>query len=885
MTQSGVRIWNIQASSIYEYMNGFRGYMDITKAMLVNSLFLDFLLDNDLLDIHGDFTRSIICLEFGYGTKGYEETKKKIEENLKKENISEETKKRLKTFLESLEKNKDKCKKISRQEIREKYYTEGVTITYRTYNKQGAEVVSRRNTIKYRMLYRTPGKAKKGTCMFVDERIYDRVHDFLYMGIKPPVEKAPIVELGAYSSLITSSIEGRVKILPNQILCLKDVDSVFKTKVMSVETDENKHCFIHERDNYDVVNTMFDGQGLIDESIFPEWGDGYILLRHHMTKLAAFKTRIQEFMKNYYGDEYETATVKDMWGRDVRVKDIKLITTNNAFKWIKFGVPFEYWSSWIRKNGCQFGIVKTAHESKLGDVQRMSYQMMNSLEIESMPAVCSKTVDYINKLKTDNEVFFDYLRKNESFSNDFEVLLALCNHNRDFVNSTYFRERRQAIVNAYVLNFKNGRSIQDADNLTIVGSPYAMLLYAVGKDPFEDPTLRPEPGTNQCYTERFEDGEYLASFRSPHNSRNNIGYLHNIKHPLMKKYFDLGKLCIAVNMIETDFQARHNGSDMDSDTIYTTAQHNIVAHAKACYENYPTIVNNIPKDSNVYRYDMKDFAKVDNGLAASQLAIGESSNLAQIALTYTYNFEDRKYQDYVCILSVVAQIAVDSSKRAYDINIGDEIRRIKKDMDLENNGLPYFWMVTKRDKRKARTDEQRKERDRNNKARIRKKIEPSLDCPMNYLYRLKLDRINNDVPPIDMSEFWIKHDIQNGRRNSRAVEDLIESYSLRVYEYNSNECKETADYLLLKDDFDKLISDIRKIYISKNYLGMMSWLINRALCIGDGVKKNKEQMDSKLYKNRAILLKTLYVVSPDVFLQCFVGKSVHLSDNDSGESA
>ena len=72
---------------------------------------------------------------------------------------------------------------------------------------------------------------------------------------------------------------------------------------------------------------------------------------------------------------------------------------------------------------------------------------------------------------------------------------------------------------------------------------------------------------------------------------------------------------------------------------------------------------------------MKDFAKVDNGLAASQLAIGESSNLAQIALTYTYNFEDRKYSDYVCILATIAQVAVDSSKRAYDIDIGEEIRR------------------------------------------------------------------------------------------------------------------------------------------------------------------------------------------------------------------
>ena len=559
MERHGIKIFNIQSASIYEYMNGFRGYMDMTKAMLVNSLFLDYLLDNELIDVQNDSTRSIICLEFGYGTKGYDETKEKIEKNLQNENISEETKRRLNYFLENLEKNKDKCVKLTREEIREKYYSEGVEITYKSYNQHGREIAYRRQTIRYKMLYRTPGKAKKGTCMFVDERIYDKVHDFLYMGIKPPDEKAPIVELGAYSSLITSSIEGRIQIKPNEILCLKDVDSLFKTKVMSVETDTDKHCCIREIDNYEVVNTLFDGQGLIDESIFPEWGDGYILLRHHMTKLAAFKTRIQLFMKDYFGDKYETAVVKDMWGRDVRVKDIKLITTNNAFKWIKFGVSYDYWSSWIRRNGCQFGIVKTAHESKLGDVQRMSYQMMNSLEIESMPTVCSKTVEYINKLKSDNNIFLEYLKKNINFSNDYEVLLALCEHNKDFINSTYFRERRQAIVNAYVLNFKNGRSIQDADNLTIVGSPYAMLLHSVGEDPFSDPTLIPEEGAIQCYTERFDDGEYLASFRSPHNSRNNIGYLHN-KHPVeLQKYFDLGKLCIAVNMRETDFQSRHNG--------------------------------------------------------------------------------------------------------------------------------------------------------------------------------------------------------------------------------------------------------------------------------------------------------------------------------------
>lgn len=267
---------------------------------------------------------------------------------------------------------------------------------------------------------------------------------------------------------------------------------------------------------------------------------------------------------------------------------------------------------------------------------------------------------------------------------------------------------------------------------------------------------------------------------------------------------------------------------------------------------------------------MKDFAKIDNGLAASQLAIGESSNLAQICLTYTYNFPDKKYNDYVCILSVLAQVAVDSSKRSFDISLTDEIRRIKKDMDMDTNGVPKFWLLTKRDKRKVRTDKERRERDVNNKQRIRKNVNSELVCPMNYLYDLDFDRTKYDIDPYPMSEFWIKQDIDVDRRKSKEVERLIEKYSLDLYNYNASHGKEPNDYLLLMDEFEELVEDIRRIYISRNYLGMMSWLINRAFEIGAGVRRNKNGMNSSLSKNRAILLKTLYVVSPEVFLQCFV---------------
>ena len=72
-------------------------------------------------------------------------------------------------------------------------------------------------------------------------------------------------------------------------------------------------------------------------------------------------------------------------------------------------------------------------------------------------------------------------------------------------------------------------------------------------------------------------------------------------------------------------------------------------------------MNNIPKEKNSYNNSLINYSNIDNNLAAAQLAIGESSNLAQICLTYTYNFDDQKYQDYVCILSVLAQVAIDSA--------------------------------------------------------------------------------------------------------------------------------------------------------------------------------------------------------------------------------
>lgn len=851
--------------------------------MFVNSLFNDFLLKNGFEVWNGESSRDIIGLEFNYGTRSYKdeiEHLRKLSKNAKKELRKAEIKKD--TYLIEKEKNKlaksDELLSIARRnsskythmntsELRAYVYKNGVDVTYISHNKKG-EII-KKEKIHYKMLYRSTGKAKKGSCMFIRDSLYEKALDYIRMGIKLPDKNADIVGISAYSPLIDSGIVGRIKINPRNILVLKDIDKFFETNIISVELNEDKQCIAKKINNYKLKNTIFDGQALIDSSIFPKWGNGYVLLRQHFCKMAAFNTNIQLFFQDYCRDnclDYNTQTVTDIFGNKHYLKDIKLITTDSAMKWLKTeGITYDYWCKKVSENGNYFGVVKTSHPSKMGEYQKMSYQMVNSLDMSIMKEVCSDTVDYINNLKSNEKAFHEYLRNNSNFSNDYEVLLALCEHNPNFIYSSYYRERKKSILMSLSLRMKSGEIIQKAENLTVVGSPYAMLLYGACGDTSvvdSDNTFCYEEGTIQCYTERFNNDEHLAFFRSPFNSKNNLLYLHNVYDERFKKYFSFGKQIIAINMIGTDAQERANGMDMDSDFGLTTNQKDIVEHARNCYINYPTIVNNIPKDTNKYDNTPESFALMDNKLSESQRDIGESSNVAQIGQSYACHFGDDRFNDYVAILAVLAQIAIDSAKRLFDVNVSAEIARIKKEMDIDKNKYPKFWEIIKKDFNKSN-------------------INKSINCPMNYLSDLEFKKFRSPVATIPMSEFFIKHEFEEGntnRRKSIKVEKLIENYALKLYEVQLNDA-ERENNLLLRSDFDKLISDIRATYISRNYKGLMSWLINRTFMISSGVKGKSCMKQTVMKQNRAILLKVLFEINKEMFLDCFSREIGTISSN------
>ena len=590
ISEYGIKIKNISAGMLYDVNLGIRDYFTYTDAMLNNSLFSFYLQKNGLNVYRGkresvehsknESTRDVVCLDFDFGSRSYEVELKRLSKLLKTD-IPDNSKKRINNAIEKVKGNKHLYSERKRGEIRDLFYNNGVDITYKTKNKDGS--IKSEQTIHYKMLFRTSAKAKLGQVIFINEKLYNKAYDWLTIGLgnKMTNDNARIVEMSAYAPLTTSTIVDVVHIPVEDILILKDQDSYFKTIANIVKAQEytdkkgnvKKKCIV-EQEETQVKNTIWDGMGIIESDILPKWVNGMALLRNHLFKMCGVRGHIQKFFKDWCeknGHDYETYQVQDMFGNWHYLKDIKMITTDNAIKWKKFidlmgGTPeaaYSYWCNRIHADGDIWGIVKTDHPSKLGQYQQLSYQMINTLPCskDDVKAIAQDSIDYVELLKRDNDEFERFLRKNANEINHYEMLADLYRQNHEFGNSKYFREEKKKIISSYVSRLRKGKILVNGDNLTVFGNPYALLLYSVGEDWHNDDTLRREDGCIQCYTTRFGSDEYLAAFRNPHNSPNNICYLHNIYDDRFEKYFDFTTNIMAVNCIETDIQDRANGMD------------------------------------------------------------------------------------------------------------------------------------------------------------------------------------------------------------------------------------------------------------------------------------------------------------------------------------
>lgn len=742
--------------------------------------------------------------------------------------------------------------KVNKHDLRTLYYRDGVTYTFENKNKKG-EVVETKE-IKYKMLMRSPGKAKNGECVFIRETLHHKAINFLTMGLYDLMDKQSqndpekvfrLVELSAYQTLTTATAVGYIHIPLENILIVKDeevysdemkaaivslkdnpkyeeefvvdfdspkLENIINKKSYTLDEEKvgeeytllpaktkealkecgfringkypgkkktieykNKECDVDFSDNERIKNVLWDGMGLIDESIFPKDKNGFIYCRSHFFKSCLFRGNIQDFFKDYCAQhdlDYGTYTVEkvDLFDRKLKLSDIQVVITDKTIKWTKFidmmggteKKAYRYYRRYMKIFGDYFSIVKTAHSSKWNDLQLMAYQMNNSLPTTDrtvLGRITECAVNYLNELKTNDEAYLKYLDMKKDNFNINELLLELVKWNPEFLKTEFFREKKSKDISKLKSDFCQGRLPQYGDNLTIMDNPIALLIKAIGGNPLEEGCFEVVNDGVQCYTPRFSDGDRLTAFRSPHNSPNNIIHLYNVYPEKLLRYFpNIGKNVIVFNAIKTDTQARLSGHDVDSDFVYVSNQPDLAELARKAYTNFPTIINKVDEiGTSSYHFTLEDYAKMDNQIADTQIAIGTSTDIAQLALSYYYDggMEDKELEKCFIILSVIGQISIDLAKKTFDINVVKEINRIKHLPCMKGKDIPLFFADTKKTRNNKEFDE--------NKVR-------SMNCPMDIMAEIieeKTIKYADREYHIPLRNLWNHDVIGNGNRFKR----------------------------------------------------------------------------------------------------------------------
>ena len=144
MSEFGIKIKNIEAATLYEYNKGLRDHFEYKDALFVNSLFKDFMCENKLKIWNNESTRDIICIEFNFGTRSYDdeikhirkiaknariEYKKAISSGSKKLiEIQKNKKKKIMSLYNFAVEHKTEYFSLSADEIRKDFYNNGVNV-------------------------------------------------------------------------------------------------------------------------------------------------------------------------------------------------------------------------------------------------------------------------------------------------------------------------------------------------------------------------------------------------------------------------------------------------------------------------------------------------------------------------------------------------------------------------------------------------------------------------------------------------------------------------------------------------------------------------------------------------------------------------------------
>lgn len=571
-------------------------------------------------------------------------------------------------FVDGVYKSNDKFDTIkTKSELREYLYENGFIC----------------DGIKYIRWKRSSGSSRVGKCLFINEALYKRMHKWETCGLslKEGCE-IDLAALEAYISLTSSSIIDTLELKPENFLVVDDYESTFTDTVVGVQF-ENGQLIAKEQD-FQITNSIFDGETLLDESCFPEQYKQYsmLLLRQRMFKSACFKTKIQK----WFADNNITE-ISQLNGFTVakNISDIKVITTPSSIKYVKFGT-LQKWFDILEPT---FGIVKHEKPTHYFDGRKVSchYQLLNTLQLSEKEVndLLEPSLDYITKVRSDPAVLryhinYPYEEMDITpLNSKNEIIFKLLGMNANFAKTQLYYDFRNDLVKSLIRELKKGHILVNGNYSTLLGNGYEMLQQSIGT--FEGKSII---GKGNIHSKRFEYNKIILGSRSPHVCSGNVLLVNNVASDEIDKYFDLSNEVVYVNAIEENIQQRLNGCDYDSDSILLTDNQMFIKAAQKNYDKFkvPTCFVSAKKIKRYYTNEQK----ADLDVKTSVNKIGEDINLSQqlnsLFWQHIHNgetFEDNAELYYdICKLAVLSGIEIDKAKKEYEVDVCKELNQIKE---------------------------------------------------------------------------------------------------------------------------------------------------------------------------------------------------------------
>ncbi|WP_235820236.1 hypothetical protein [Halalkalibacter krulwichiae] len=797
----------------------------------------------------------------------------------KKEKL-EGYKEKLKGFIKHISEEKEdpqtykeKWKELKNDELREHLYENGFTLKFKNIKTNKIEVIT------YKVYKRSSSKSRTGQVLAIREELYNEMINWSRMYL-PFQDNQPIdlASLLSYESLVGSSIEGTIKINPENILVVDDINSEFDEICNVVRTDKKTGLLDSFKENVKVSNSLFDGQSLLDEQYFDHAGS-MKLLRHHFFKSAAFNTKIQKFLEDKCPDDtpYNEWKLTDMFGNEILAKDVHMITTPSSLKCLKFSnvfaeegenlkdkevmrrlnnAMFSHWKGLVSSEGIIFGVCKHEKKSKHGTdekgniLQSLSYQMVNCLPLnkDDVAQLAGYEKEYIMNLKESDEHFIEHLEKNTNEMNSHQMLIDLYRRNNDIVHTEIFREFRSKEIYDYGKKVKSGKvRIPKADYCVMIGNPYEMLLHSIGKFNVKNPELSLRG--NQIFTTMFDFGVDLVGFRNPNTSPSNVLLAKNTYNKEIEEYFNFSKNIVAVNAWEFPLQDTLSGSDYDSDTVLLIDSEKLKIIAQACKKEYRVCINKLQSEKKEYKLNKLSMSEIDNILAKSSKKIGDVVNLGQFCLSTYWHLKSKglkgrkleRLLQKTGVLTVLSGVAIDLSKKLYKINIQDEIEHIEELPELAER-KPKFWQFIS----ESNT--------------IGNRIS-YYDCPMDYLVKeLSYLKYATKREDIDFRSLLVIHKVkQANRHQQKKIRDNVKKYSSDIKSVYSSINDEDERNNRIKNIVKYYNFHVEKLHVKED---TMCAILMRM------VKDNSE--------DAIRLLNVLHSTQKEVFLNAFKPKNSHL---------